>query len=66
MSGAYDVLFLSEFLPSRLQILALWSLDIVVYSYDFFMNSQLFFRFFSGFSGSLCMDLCRFNDVHVG
>ena len=62
----YDVLFLPEVLSNRLQTLALCSLGIEVYCSDYFKNSQFFFRIFSGFSGSLCMDRCRFNGVHVG
>ena len=65
MSGAYDFLFLPEFVSNRLQTLALLSLVIEVYCYNF-KNSQLFFRIYSGFYGSLCMDQCRINDVHVG
>ena len=37
LSGAYDVLFLPEF-SSNLQTLALWSLGIEVYWYDFFLR----------------------------
>ena len=29
-------------------------------------NSQVFYRIYSGFSESLYMDRCRFNDVHIG
>ena len=32
----------------------------------FLKNSQLLFRIYSRFSGSLCVDRCRLNDVHVG
>ena len=53
-----------EFLFNLLQTLSLWSLGIEVSCYDFFFkNSQLFFWIYSR---SLCMDRCRFNDVHVG
>ena len=63
----YDVLFLLESLSNQLQTLALWSLGFEVYSYDFFSkNSQLFFRIYSEFFGSLCKDRCWLNDVHVG
>ena len=55
-----------SYLSNRLQTLAQWSLGIEFYCYDFIRNFQLLFRIYSGFSGSLCMDQCRFNDVHVG
>ena len=50
----FDRLFLLEFLSNRHQTLAQWSLCIEVFCYDFFKNSQLLFRMYPGFSGSLC------------
>ena len=32
----------------------------------FFKTSQLLYRIYSGFSGSLCVDRCLLNSVHVG
>ena len=65
MLGAYDVLFLLSFYLTDFKA---WHYD--VYCYDFFKNfffknSELFFRVYSGCSGLLCVDQCRFDAVNV-
>ena len=71
MSGAYDVLFLPDFLSNQLQILALWSLGIEFYCLGPYLGtfsrtpSLLFFRIYLEFSGSLCMYRSRFDDNSV-
>ena len=57
-------LFLPEFLSQW--FLAQWSLCFGEVCYDFSKNSQLFFRIYSGFSGSLSANQSLANDVHVG
>ena len=59
-------LIMRYFPQSFYPTLALRCLGIEVYWFDFSKNSQLFFRIYSGFSGSVCVDRCRVNDVHFG
>ena len=60
--GAYAVLFSVQSISIfGTMIIGYWGLLLW-----FFKNSQLFYRIYSWFSGLLCMDQCRFNDIHVG
>ena len=56
------VLFLPEFLSNQRLTLAQWFLGIEV-CYIFFGNSQLFFRIYSEFSGSLCESMSNFDGL---
>ena len=59
------VLFLTGYSCNQIAVLAKLSADSQTVCYIFLKNSQLFFRIYSGFSGSLSVYRCWVNDVHV-